>query len=145
MFESSFYRADNVKHTNFCVVLKSSKVARLVLKMLNPWDVPQTAKHTVMWDELRNLSFKIVRRTAVLTCWEFHLGQVRTKTQRTCTGFLPNSCHTWYMISKEKLCEHKQTCSKAWKRPRITLEDNDRCRFVCVIQKGKQNEWHHHN
>jgi hypothetical protein len=36
-----------------------------------------------MWNELRNLSFKTEEQMSIklLTCWEFHLGQARTKTQ----------------------------------------------------------------
>jgi len=60
-------------------------VAPPLLKMLNALDIPQLAKHTIMWNELRNLSYKTEERMSIklLTCWEFHPGQIRRHNLHT--------------------------------------------------------------
>jgi len=43
------------------------------------------------------------------------------------------------MMSKEKLCEHMRTCSKASRDSELHLKIMTDVGFISIIQKGKQN------
>jgi hypothetical protein len=99
----SFWGGDSGQNTSFLSDFPSSKVVRLMSKMLIAWGFHWSVKHMQLWTQsLKREEWPSVK---LLTFWESHLGHVIACCRTECTSDFCQICafsFAWILGWKQK-------------------------------------------